>query len=144
MWFLRRAVDEAKVYVIEMGCGGSISHAESFIHGQEGTWQLPKGGKALFREYYLFSKWLYMPGSQFLIYNVPINLAPGLPSLSLPWFFPFTLTLTLHSPFLLFPLSEESIRPGDHTRGLEMGEEWVNSVISSGNSLHMKSPNFKG
>ena len=30
-------MDEAKVYVIAMGCGGSISHAESFIHGQEGT-----------------------------------------------------------------------------------------------------------
>ena len=47
MWFLRRAVDEAKVYVIKMGCGGNIYHAESFIHGQEGTSQLPKGGKAL-------------------------------------------------------------------------------------------------
>ena len=64
-----------------------------------------------------------MPGSQFLTYDVPKNLAPGLSSPSLPWFFPFTLTLTSHLPFLLFPLSEDSVTPGDHTRGSEMGDK---------------------
>ena len=87
-----------------------------------GYMTVTKRRKGSFREHYLSSKWPYMPGSQFLTYSVPINLAPGLPSPSLPWFFPFTLTLTSHSPFLLFPLSEESIRPGDQKWGRN---EWT-------------------
>jgi len=56
------------------------------------------------KEERLFSESIIFPandltcqGSRFLTYNVPINLAPGLASPSLPWVFP--LTLPFISPF---------------------------------------------
>lgn len=79
-----------------------------------------KGGKALFQRALFFQRMPLHARVCNFTYSVPINLAPGLPSPSLPWFFPFTLTLTSHSAFLLFPFREKDL--GSHL-GIRMGEE---------------------